>query len=161
LDELGHSEITTDPIGTVDALSYDDSALVHDSDDAAGGKAIDPQCVLEMLEPGSNGHDGLQSTGPIVNGSRDVDDPFSGRASHVHVSNCETLAGKYLAEIWLVSNIDTCARSFPGCPDIVAIKGKHHDVVEEARQLGPRSPQQRVIGACVAWVCRYCQAEPS
>jgi hypothetical protein len=114
-----------------------------------------------MLEPGSNGEDGLQSTGPIVNCSRDVDDPLPGRASYVHVSNCETLAGKYLAEIWVVSNIYTCTTSFLGCPDIVAIKGKEHDVAEEARQLGLRSPQQRVIGACVAWVCRYSQAEPS
>jgi hypothetical protein len=161
LDVLGCSEITADPIRTGGGLSYDYSVLVHDSDDATRGKLIYPQCVLEMLEPGSNGDDGLQSIGSILNCSRDVDDPFSGHSSYMHVSNCEALASKYFAEIWVVGNIYTRTLSVPGCPDVVAIEGKQHDVTKEARRPGLCLSQQRVIGACVVGVSRHREAEPS
>ena len=50
--------------------------LVYDFDELPV-KAIYPQCVLEMLKPGSNDEDGLQSTGSIVNCSRDIDYPLA------------------------------------------------------------------------------------
>ena len=55
------AEVAADPIRTVDAADNDDALLVDDAHDAACGKPSHPECVLEILELGSDRDDRPQS----------------------------------------------------------------------------------------------------
>src|ERR1700682_6728163 len=65
-------EITADPVGAILARSNDDSMLVDDPNDAAGGKPLHPKRLLKKLEPGADGENAPQSSllifDPIANG---------------------------------------------------------------------------------------------
>src|SRR6516164_6881176 len=148
-----------DPMRTVEVLRDDDSALVDDPDDAAGRKPAYPQGVLEMLQPRAGGQNRPQPSLPILDPSRDIDDPLSRVAADMRIANCETPAAQDLAKVGTINGIcpPTC---FPRAADVLASERKERDAVDEIGQFRLDLPQQGIVGKRVGRIRRHGATEP-
>ena len=112
---------------------------VEDSDDAARGKMVEPDRVLELGDQRAGEENPLNFSGGVRDRTRDRKHPFVIAPIAHGIADRDRLAAQGLPEIVAVGDIVARAR---GRSDVLAIGADDGDVGYEARQLRLQSGQQ-------------------
>ena len=152
------AEIPADPAQRIVALGNDDPFLIDHTDDAAAGKPVHAERILELLQTGPYGQDCAHFTEAIANRGRDANHPLAAQVGLDHVADRKLPASQGLLEIGAGRGIGPAGRRLRRSPYVGAIDRKQPDTADKVRLFAPDLRQQRVIGPNIGGIPGDCAA---
>src|SRR5882757_3206368 len=125
-------QIATNPTRAVEVAQDDRPAFIGDLDDAAGGKVVDPEGFLEMLDLDADPNDGSQPSGRIFHAAGNGGYPISGGATAHRIADRDAWSACHNPpEIVAVAVVDTAAFGrLERCADILAVERRHQNAAD-------------------------------